>query len=68
MKSTYLNVFSLFFTITFLMSSCASEPTLCECLTTKGDLPYGCEKVFENTYGTSDPSPDRMESDYYNCK
>jgi len=55
-----------------LTVSC-SAPTLCDCLTAPGgdpsnDKPSGCKKVFEDRYGTSNPSTEAMESDYYNCK
>lgn len=50
-----------------------SAPTLCDCLTAPGgdpanDNPSGCKKVFEDRYGTSTPSTEQMESDYYDCK
>jgi len=32
------------------------------------DNPSGCKKVFEDRYGTSTPSTEQMESDYYECK
>lgn len=45
-----------------------TTPTLCDCLTTGGDLPSGCREVFKDNYGTSYPSTDQMRNDYYNCK
>lgn len=63
------NIKLFIFILVFTFTSCSPEPpTLCECLTTGGDLPTGCEKVFINRYGTSDPSTDQMRGDYYNCK
>ena len=58
---TTITVFSLG------LSSCGS-PTLCDCLTTGGDLPSGCEQVFKDNYGTTDPSTSQMRNDYYRCK
>lgn len=48
--------------------SCGSPPSLCNCLTTGGDLPSGCEQVFKDNYGTTDPSLNQMKNDYNNCK
>ena len=45
-----------------------SAPTLCDCLTTGGDLPSGCREVFKDNYGTTDPSTSQMRDDYYRCK
>ena len=57
------------FVISLSFSSCSSEPPfLCECLTTKGDLPSGCDQVFKNRYGTTEPSTSQMKDDYYDCK
>jgi hypothetical protein len=64
-KLTY--VFCLFLFIG-LLTSCGSPPTLCDCLTTGGDLPSGCEQVFKDNYGTTDPSLKQMKNDYNNCK
>ena len=61
----------LFTTITIFslcLSSCESKPSLCDCLTTGGDLPSGCEQVFKDKYGTTDPSTSQMKNDYYKCK
>ena len=61
----------LFTTITIFslcLFSCVSKPSLCECLTTGGDLPSGCEQVFKDKYGTTDPSISQMRNDYYKCK
>ena len=57
-----------FFLLVLTFISCTSTPTLCECLKTKGDLPNGCEQVFKDRYGTTEPSIKQMESDYYNCE
>ena len=54
--------------LTGILSSCESKPSLCDCLTTGGDLPSGCEQVFKDKYGTTDPSTSQMRDDYYNCK
>ena len=59
--------FILFFLMGFL-TSCGGSPTLCDCLTTGGDLPNGCEQVFKDNYGTTDPSLDQMRDDYNACK
>ena len=48
--------------------SCGSSPSLCDCLTTGGDLPSGCEQIFKDNYGTTDPSLNQMKNDYNNCK
>ena len=57
------------FVISLSLSSCSSEPpSLCECLTTQGDLPSGCDEVFKDRYGTTNPSTQQMKNDYYNCK
>jgi hypothetical protein len=65
---TILILFFISFSFTSC-SSCSSEPpTLCDCLTTKGDLPSGCDKVLKDRYRTSDPSLDQMRTDYKNCK
>jgi hypothetical protein len=58
--------------ITLIVASCGA-PTLCDCLTAPGgdpanDNPSGCKKVFEDRYGTTSPSTEQMESDYYECK
>ena len=60
-------VFVLFFFIG-LLNSCDGPPSLCDCLTTSGDLPSGCEQVFKDNYGTTDPSLNQMKNDYNNCK
>jgi len=44
------------------------KPSLCDCLTTGGDLPSGCEQVLIDNYGTTDPSTSQMRNDYYRCK
>jgi hypothetical protein len=59
-------------TFTLIVASC-SPPTLCECLTAPGgdpsnDKPSGCKDVIEERYGTTTPSTEQMESDYYECK
>ena len=53
-----------------MMSSCgeSTPPSICDCLTTGGSLPSGCEQVFKNRYGTTDPSSNQMRNDYDNCK
>ena len=66
MKSLSKNLFFAFLIVT--LSSCVSEPSLCKCLTTGGDLPSGCEQVFKDKYGTTEPSVNQMENDYYKCK
>jgi len=50
------------------LTSCGGTPSLCDCLTTGGDLPSGCEQVFKDNYGTTDPSLIQMKNDYNNCK
>ena len=65
MKLTY--VFGLFLLIG-LLNSCGGPPSLCDCLTSGGDLPSGCDKVFKDNYGTTDPSTSQMRDDYYRCK
>ena len=68
MKSKLIkSSFILFFLMGFL-TSCVGSPTLCDCLTTGGDLPSGCEQVFKEKYGTTDPSTSQMKNDYYKCK
>ena len=52
---------------TGILSSCDAKPSLCDCLKSKGDFPSGCEKVFKEKYGTTDPSTSQMREDYYNC-
>ena len=59
---------SLFIVFLFFLYSCGSSPSLCDCLTTAGDLPSGCEQVFKDNYGTTDPSTSQMRDDYYRCK
>ena len=61
--------------IVLLFMSCSStQPSLCDCLTTPGDLPSGCEQVLKDRYGVNpmtDTNPEvtnKMETDYYNCK
>jgi hypothetical protein len=54
--------------IIILLSSCFSKPSLCDCLTTGGDLPSGCEQVFIDKYGRTEPTVNQMENDYYRCK
>ena len=62
MKSKLIkSSFILFFLMGFL-TSCGGSPTLCDCLTTGGDLPNGCEQVFKDNYGTTDPSLDQMRN------
>jgi hypothetical protein len=69
MKKIALILVSVF---TLIVASC-SPPTLCECLTAPGgdpsnDKPSGCKDVIEGRYGTTTPSTEQMESDYYECK
>ena len=65
MKLTY--VFGLFLLIG-LLNSCGGPPSLCDCLTTVGDLPSGCKQVFIDNYETTDPTLDQMRDDYNACK
>jgi hypothetical protein len=46
--------------------SCGFPLSLCDCLTTGGDLPSGCEQVFKDNYVTTDPSMNQMKHDYNN--
>jgi hypothetical protein len=62
-KSTFIMMF-----LTGVLSSCGEKPSLCDCLTTQGNLPSGCKQVFKDKYGTTDPSTSQMRDDYYNCK
>jgi len=48
-------------------------PSLCKCLTYRGgdptqDIPKGCRTVILNQYGTTRPSLQQMQADYYRCK
>lgn len=61
-KTIYLTLLMGFLT------SCGGTPSLCDCLTTGGDLPSGCEQVFKDNYGTTNPSLIQMKNDYNNCK
>lgn len=60
--------------VAFLFSSESSQPSLCDCLTKSeyaqvGDSKYKqCQEVFNQRYGTRNPSADRMKNDYYSCK
>ena len=55
----------LFLSIFILLSSCGGPPSLCDCLTKRGDLPSGCKQVFIDNYDTTDPILDQMRDDYY---
>ena len=66
------HVFIVALSLVSILASC-SAPTLCECLTAPGgdptnDKPSGCKDVIEERYGTTTPSVEKMESDYYSCK
>ena len=68
MKSTLIKSSFILFLLMGFLTSCGGSPTLCDCLTTEGDLPSGCEQVFKDKYGTTDPSTSQMKNDYYKCK
>ena len=67
-KSIKLTYLFGFFILIGLLTSCGGPPSLCDCLTKGGDLPSGCDQVFKDKYGTTDPSTSQMKNDYYNCK
>ena len=68
MKSTLIKSSFILFLLMGFLTSCGGSPSLCDCLTKGGDLPSGCEQVFKDKYGTTDPSTSQMKNDYYKCK